>query len=160
MFSSSRLIIREWKEEDAKAFFELTQDSAFNLFPINNYRQESVETALAWIRKTKGKYAVVEKESGQIIGMGGLTPWSWEGGELVDITYRLRESAQGKGLGWELAETLVNHGLHTLRLPQITATITPDNFPSKKIAERLGLRFDKRILLNNVPTDLYRLYRD
>ena len=50
-------------------------------------------------------------------------------------------SIVGKGLGWELAEALVNYGLQTLRLPQITATITPDN-------------------LNNVPTDLYRLDRD
>lgn len=157
---SKRLILREWNEEDAEAFFELTQDAGFNLYPINVYRQASVETAREWIRKTKGKYAVVEKSSGLLIGMGGLTPWTWESEELVDITYRLRESAWGKGLGWELAETLVHHGFHTLKLLQITATITPDNLPSKKIAERLGLRFEKRILLLGVPTDLYRLYRN
>lgn len=160
MISSLRLIIREWNEGDANAFFELTQDAGFNLFPINIYRQVSQESALEWIRKTKGKYAVIEKDSGLLIGMGGLTPWSWEGEELVDITYRLRESAWGKGLGWELAEALAHHGFTTLRLPQITATITPDNLPSKKIAERLGLRFDKRILLLGVQTDLYRLYRN
>lgn len=157
MISSSRLIIREWNERDARAFFELTQDEGFNLHPINIYRQVSEESALAWIRKTQGKFAVIEKSSDQLIGMGGLTPWTCEGEELVDITYRLRESAWGKGLGWELAEALVNHGFNTLQLPQITATITPENLPSQKIAERLGFRFDKKILLLGVPTELYRL---
>ena len=160
MFTSSRLIIREWKEEDAGAFFELTQDAGLNLYPINIYRQTSQKTALNWIRKAKGKFAVIEMKSGELIGMGGLTQWFWEEEELFDITYRLRESAWGKGYGWELAEALTKHGLHTLRLPQITATITPDNILSKKIAEKLGFIFDKRILLNNVPTDLYRLYRN
>jgi len=159
MFTSERLLIRAWKESDAEAFYELTQDEGFNLHPINVYRQQSIDTAREWIRKVKGKLAVLEKESGRLIGMGGLTPWTWEGEELFDITYRLRESAWGKGYGWELAEALVNHGFRELGLDQITATITPDNLPSKKIAEKLGMKFDRHILLLGVPTELYRLRR-
>jgi RimJ/RimL family protein N-acetyltransferase len=159
MFTSKRLLLRAWQESDAESFYELTQDEGFNLHPINVYRQKSVDTAREWIRKVKGKFAVFEKESGQLIGMGGLTPWTWEGEELVDITYRLRESAWGKGYGWELAEALVHHGFRELGLDQITATITPANLPSKKIAEKLGMTFDRHILLLGVPTDLYRLRR-
>lgn len=159
MFTSERLLIRAWKESDAEAFYELTQDEGFNLYPINVYRQKSIDTAREWIRNVKGKLAVFEKESSKLIGMGGLTPWTWDGEELFDITYRLRESAWGKGYGWELAEALVNHGFRELGLDQITATITPDNLPSKKIAEKLGMNFDRHILLLGVPTDLYRLRR-
>jgi ribosomal-protein-alanine N-acetyltransferase len=159
MFTSERLLIRAWKESDAEAFYELTQDEGFNLYPINVYRQKSIDTAREWIRNVKGKLAVFEKESSKLIGMGGLTPWTWEGEELFDITYRLRESAWGKGYGWELAEALVHHGFRELGLDQITATITPDNLPSKKIAEKLGMKFDQHILLLGVPTDLYRLRR-
>jgi len=159
MFTSERPLIRAWKESDAEAFYELTQDEGFNLYPINVYRQKSIDTAREWIRNVKGKLAVFEKDSGKLIGMGGLTPWTWEGEELVDITYRLRESAWGKGYGWELAEALVHHGFRELGLEQITATITPDNLPSKKIAEKLGMKFDRHILLLGVPTELYRLRR-
>jgi ribosomal-protein-alanine N-acetyltransferase len=159
MFTSERLLIRAWKESDAEAFYELTQDEGFNLHPITVYRQKSIDTAREWIRNVKGKLAVFEKGPGQLIGMGGLTPWTWEGEGLVDVTYRLRESAWGKGYGWELAEALVNHGFRELGLEQITATITPDNLPSKKIAEKLGMKFDRHILLLGVPTDLYRLRR-
>lgn len=96
MFTSERLLIRAWKESDAEAFYELALDEGFNLYPINVYRQKNIDTAREWIRNVKGKLAVFEKGAGQLIGMGGLTPWTWEGEELVDVTYRLRESAWGK----------------------------------------------------------------
>ena len=159
MFTSERLLIRAWTESDAEAFYELTQDEGFNLYPINVYRQKSIDTARAWIRNVKGKLAVLEKDSSKLIGMGGLTLWTWEGEDLFDITYRLRESAWGKGYGWELAQALVHHGFRELGLEQITATITPDNLASKKIAEKLGMKFDRHILLLGVPTELYRLHR-
>jgi len=91
--------------------------------------------------------------------MGGLTPWRWEGEELVDITYRLKSSAHGQGYGSELAQALVDYGFKTLGLTQITATITPDNVASKRIAQKLGMQFDRRIELLGVATDLYRLVK-
>lgn len=157
MITTARLIIRPWREEDATAFFELSQDETFNLFPITIYRQESLESARQWIEKNSGKYAVWEKSSGELIGMGGLTPWKLDEENLMDITYRLRGSAVGKGYGWELAQALTEYGLNQLKLTNITATITPDNLPSKKIAEKLGMKYERRIILLGVPTDLYRL---
>ncbi len=167
MISTKRLTINHWTPADAGAFFELSQDEGFNLFPINVYCQSSLEGAQEWVQKASlmnqqtglGKFSVWDK-SHSLLGMGGLTPWTWEGEELIDITYRLRQSAWGKGYGMELAESLVEYGFGEAGLTQITATITPDNHASKKIAERLGLKYDRRIQLQGVPTDLYRLYRD
>ncbi len=157
MIESPRLIVKPFYEADAEAFFDLTKDDGFNLFPITIYRQESPATALQWIKNNNGKYAVWEKETHSLIGMGGLTPWMFEKEELMDVTYRFRESAWGKGYGMELARTLVEYGSKTLGLTNLTATITPDNIASKKIAERLGMKFDRKILLKGVETDLYRL---
>lgn len=159
MFTTPRLIIRNWKADDAQAFLLLTQDTGFTAYPITDYRQIDVRAAETWINTQKGKYAVLRKDSGELIGMGGLTPWILAAEHLVDITYRLKESAWGNGYGWELAEGLRDHGFQMLNLPQITATITPDNYRSKRIAEKLGLRFDRQITLHGVPTELFRLYR-
>lgn len=135
-------------------------DDGFNAFPINIYRQENVGTALEWIRNVNGKYGVWEKFSGKLIGMGGLTRWTWDEEEMVDITYRLRTSAWGHGYGLELATALRDHAFQVMKLPEITATIMPENIPSKKIADKLGFKFSKHILLKGVPTDLYRLSRE
>jgi ribosomal-protein-alanine N-acetyltransferase len=158
--AADNLLIKPFFETDACDFFELTQDDGFNAFPINIYRQENVGAASEWIRSVKGKYGVWEKSTGKLIGMGGLTPWVWDGEQLVDITYRLRTSAWGKGLGLELATSLVRYGFHVMKLPEISATIMPENIPSKKIAEKLGFKFSKHILLKGVPTDLYRLSQE
>ncbi|WP_157678786.1 GNAT family N-acetyltransferase [Bdellovibrio bacteriovorus] len=159
MMTTESLIIKKWTEDMASDFFDLSMDSGFTLFTITDYRQTSVESALQWIRKNTSKFAVIEKQSGKIIGMGGLTPWSYAGEALTDITYRFKSSAQGKGYGKELAKALIDYGFNTLSLDQITATITPDNLPSKKLTEKLGFKLDRRIELLGVPTDLYRLYK-
>ena len=165
MLETSRLLIHDWQETHAETFLRLSRDEGFTLFPITDYRQTDLSSSLKWIQQMRlqnqttglGKWAVTLKETQLIIGMGGLTPWSYEGEEMIDITYRLHREAWGKGLGQELASALVDRGFKVKGLNEITATITPDNLPSKKIAARLGMQFDRRILLFNIPTDLYRL---
>jgi len=157
MIETNRLLIRRFSESDAKSFYELTLDNGFNLYPITIYRQESVASALEWIKQNTSKLSVWEKKTNSLIGMGGLTPWEWEKEKLMDVTYRFRESAWGQGYGSELAEALVHYVVHTLKLDNLTATITPDNIASKKIAEKIGMKFDQRITLKGVATDLYRL---
>lgn len=167
MFETENLIVKFWSPELAESFYELTQDDGFNAFPITIYRQKSLESAIEWVTNMQkqnvasmlGKYAVIEKASGKLIGMGGLSPWTHEGEDLIDITYRLHSSATGRGLGMELARGLVNYGFNEINLKQITATITPDNIPSLKMATKLGMKFDSHIILLGVPTDLYRLRR-
>lgn len=155
MITSERLIIRPLTRTDAAAFYELTRDEGFRLFPITDYRQSDVKAAEGWIQNNKTKWGVWH--AGLLIGLGGLTPWECDGEALVDITYRLRESAWGQGLGFELAKALVEYGFTELHLEQITATITPDNVASQKIAAKLGMVFDRGIILKGVPTEFYRL---
>lgn len=158
MFETQRLLVKNWTEDMAQDFFELSNDKGFTAFPITDYRQANVESARKWILNNVNKFAVIEKETTKLIGMGGLMPWKWENEDLVDITYRLRSSAQGRGLGLELAQGLLHFGFKQMKLAQITATITTDNIPSKKMAEKLGMKFDRTISLKGIPTDLYRLY--
>jgi [ribosomal protein S5]-alanine N-acetyltransferase len=157
VIETPRLIIKPFTEPDAESFYELSNDNGFNLYPITKYRQPDIEAARTWIKTTAGKYGVWEKESKSLIGMGGLMPWTLDDESLIDITYRLRESSWRKGYGIELARALIEYGTQVLKLNNITATITPDNLASKKIAENLGMKFSRRITLKDVPTDLYRL---
>jgi RimJ/RimL family protein N-acetyltransferase len=157
MIKTLRLKIAPWQQSHAEDFLKLTQDQGFNLFPITIYRQEDLESAREWILNVKTKWGVWELVSGELIGMGGLTPWKWDGEDLIDITYRLKQGAWGKGYGMELAEALVDYGRHELGLSHISATITPDNTASIKIAEKLGMKFSQKIILLGVETFLYRL---
>lgn len=164
--TSDNLSLFLFDEGDALSFFRLTSDEGFHAFPITIYRQKDLESSLKWLEEMRkfygknnglGKYAVRLKGQDEIIGMGGLTPWRFEGEELTDITYRLHSGMWGKGLGLELATLLMRLGREQFKLKNISATITPDNLPSQSIAKKIGLRFHSRITLHGVPTDLYRL---
>lgn len=147
----------------AQAFYELTHDEGFSSFSITNYRQESLASAESWIEKNQelldirglGKWGVFLDD--QLIGMGGLTPWQLNGQELVDITYRLKKSFHGKGLGRKLAKCLFERGVHEMNLSNLSATITPDNIVSLRIIESMGFKFEKEIELFEVRTLLYLL---
>jgi bisphosphoglycerate-dependent phosphoglycerate mutase len=67
------------------------------------------------------------------------------------------EHSSGELIGMELAEALVKYGQDKLALSRISATITPDNTASIKIAEKLGMKFSEEIILLAVETYLYRL---
>jgi ribosomal-protein-alanine N-acetyltransferase len=165
MWRTPRLSIRPFLASEAASFLALTQDEGFRSHPITDYRQSGVQSAQAWLTNALqlnaetglGKWAVCDSVGDALIGMGGLTPWTFEGEQMVDVTYRLRTSAWGRGLGSELAAGLLRGGFHERRLTEITATITPDNVASSKIAARLGMRYDRRITLLGVATELYRL---
>ena len=158
MIITERLSVAPFTEAHGQVFFDLTCDRGFRSHPITDYRQASVASACVWIVHNPHKLGVWEKSSGELIGMGGLSPWQWECENLIDVTYRLRESAWGKGYGSELARALIEYGQKNLQAP-LTATITPDTLGPKKIAEKLGMTYEKRIILLGVQTDLYRLQR-
>ncbi|MCX6117084.1 MAG: GNAT family N-acetyltransferase [Proteobacteria bacterium] len=162
---TKRLEIEPFSLEHTQEFFELAQDDGFNAFPITVYRQADIDSARDWILNAiairestgLGKMAVRTKETAELIGMVGLTPGEWEGEGLVDLTYRFKQSVWGFGYGSEAAFATASFAFEDLKLPEITATITPDNFPSTKIAKRLGMTLEKRICLKNIPTDLFRM---
>jgi len=161
--ASSRLALRPFTLADADDFYALTQDPSFSSFLITDYRQASAAAARAWLLANArtisdtglGKWAAVSAESGELIGMGGLSLWEWGGETLVDITYRLHSKALGKGLGRELAQLLLRVAADR-NLKNVTATITPDNTASIRLTEALGFCFDRGIELHGVATLLYR----
>ena len=168
MIATDRLIIQPWARDHAEKFFELSQDKTFNAYPITRYAQQNIESAHAWIENEMtihletgfGKLGVWLEDTHSLIGMIGLTPWRFDGESLIDLTYRFRQSALGKGYGAEAAVALISYAFHSLQLDQITATITPDNLPSIKLADHLGMKFFRRSVLKDVDTDLYRLHRN
>jgi RimJ/RimL family protein N-acetyltransferase len=51
---------------------------------------------------------------------------------------------QGRGLGTEAGAGCLGHAWDTLGLQRVTAIAMPENRPSIRIMEKLGLRFERR----------------
>ncbi len=72
------------------------------------------------------------------IGWCGLFPLEDSG--LMEIGYRYRRAAWGRGLATEAAVIALDHGFRELKLDPIVAVSDPDNAASHKVLRKIGLR--------------------
>ena len=84
-----------------------------------------------------GNWAIVEKESGRVVGAVILQPLP--GHPEIEVGWHLARRAWGKGYATESARLGVDYGFETLGLNRIVAVINPANHRSLAVAERLGM---------------------
>jgi RimJ/RimL family protein N-acetyltransferase len=78
-------------------------------------------------------------------------------GPEVEIGWRLRTSAQGKGYAREAAARLLRYGLTELKLSRIVAAIHRDNQASQRLAEKIGLIQVGERVIHNLPAVDYAI---
>lgn len=97
--------------------------------------------------------AVVEKESGRVIGRGGL--WRPEGWPGLEVGWVLARDAWGKGYATELGAASRDHAFTALGAEWLCSLIHPDNTASVAVALRIGHRNLGGVEVNG---NQYRLY--
>jgi RimJ/RimL family protein N-acetyltransferase len=69
---TDRLLVREWEDSDADAFFELKKNSPQFIYYLNfSTVKDSLDTIKIWT-KYQEMYPLILKESGKLIGVVGL----------------------------------------------------------------------------------------
>ena len=108
-----------------------------------------------WALRGYGYWAVEEQASGKLVGSVGL--WRSEGWPELELGYWLAAEGQGKGYATEAGATARDQAFEVLATETLVSYVHPDNEPSKRVAERLGARYEKTIeLLDYGPHCVYR----
>ena len=94
-------------------------------------------------------WPVIEKETGQVIGTGGILDKDIDGRNQYEIIYVLGKSAWGKGFATELASSLRDYAFTELGLKRVTALIDPENAKSERVATKIGLKYEKDTVRRN-----------
>jgi RimJ/RimL family protein N-acetyltransferase len=149
ILQTERLLLREFDEGDAAAFYLLGSDPAIirytgdpggGLTSIEQAREVLRSRPLADYRKHGfGRWACVHKQSGEVIGFAGLK-YLDDLGE-VDIGYRLLPAHWGRGLATEACRAILDFGFTDLRLERIIGLVDPANAASVRVLAKLGLTF-------------------
>jgi RimJ/RimL family protein N-acetyltransferase len=107
-----------------------------------------------------GLWAVVEKKERQVIGFCGFSRFPDVGGQSeTEIGYRLARAYWGRGLATEAAIAVRDFGFQTLCLPRLVAIIDPKNMASIAVAEKVGLRYEKDTIFQEMPVRIYAMSR-
>jgi [ribosomal protein S5]-alanine N-acetyltransferase len=153
VYETERLIIRPISQEDGPLIFELYNTPKF-IRHIGDRGIHSLEDAENYIKNRflpqierlgYGNYVVITKEGHHKIGGVGI--FEREGLDIVDIGYSLLEEFEGKGYAYEAAEKVKSIGMDEFGLSKISAIISKDNLASQKLIEKLGLKFQKYVIL-------------
>jgi len=157
---TERLILRQWEERDFEVFAGYFADAELSRYVGGVTDREGAWRRLAavaghWVLKGYGYWAVEEKATGAFVGCVGL--WFSDGWPELELGYWLMPNMQGKGYATEAGRFSRDYAWKTVRAESLVSYIDPTNEPSKRVAERLGARYEKTIeLLTHGPHCVYR----
>jgi RimJ/RimL family protein N-acetyltransferase len=106
-----------------------------------------------------GLWATILKSSGQLIGRCGLLPWTIDGRDEVEVAYLLGRAYWGHGLGTEAARAIRDYGFAQLGLTRLICLIDRDNRASQRVAQKIGMAFEKEGRDDHGPFWLYAIAR-
>ena len=139
--------MRPWSEEDLDPYARICADPQVTRYLTRGRLspQQSEEQVSGfvrhWAQRDFGLWAVEHKASGAFIGFVGLMhQHDWPIGEhKTEVGWRLDRAFWGQGLATEGARVSVRHGFEELGLERIISIIMPENFASRRVAEKAGL---------------------
>ena len=142
MLRTSRLILREWRDDDDVPFAAMSAD------PEVMEHYQSVLTrdqADAVIERIKGHFAregfgfwVLEAPGvANMIGFTGIARPGFM--PAIEIGWRLARAHWGQGYATEAARAAAAWGFETLGLDEIVAFTVPGNVRSQHVMDRIGM---------------------
>ena len=150
ILETSRLILRHQVLDDLDSLFALYCDPEVSKYiPDAPLNYEEAREELEWHMNGHPKYpelglwATIHKETNNFIGRCGLLPWTIDGQNEVEVAYLISKSYWGQGLGTEAAQAILNYGFDKLNLSRLICRIDEENLASIKVAEKIGMSFEK-----------------
>ena len=160
ILETERLLLRELVPEDVDALAAVLSDTE-----TMRYYPAVLDRAgvAAWIERNRRRYrdyghglwAMVLKSSDEVIGDCGLSRQVVDGVDEIEIGYHVRRDLWGQGLAPEAAAGCRDYGFEKLAAGQLISLIRPENRPSQRVAEKVGLSLWKEVLWRDLPHYVY-----
>lgn len=173
---TERLLLRAPVADDAEALAPMYADPEVMRYvgdgrPLARAETErSVKRMIQrWEADGFGLFTTVRKEDGVVIGRVGLLVWNadtWEpttraesenGRTEVEVGYTLGRDYWGQGYATEAAGAVRDYALRELGADRLIALIIHGNTASENVARKLGLRYERDVMLGRREAQLFAL---
>jgi RimJ/RimL family protein N-acetyltransferase len=146
---TARLLLRPFTEEDVDPLYHiLGQGDVLRYFPNPEPpSQERVHTFVQrqlahWEEHGYGWWAVQPHQQQELVGWCGLQflPET----EETEVGYLLGRASWGQGWATEAARASLRYGFEELGVTSIVGIVHPENMPSRRVLEKLGMSLVNR----------------
>jgi len=149
VLETARLLLRRFTEADVDNLFDLDSDPDVMRFltgkptPRDVIHNETLPGILHYYERFEGygSWATIEKSSGDFLGWFALRPADGASPDDVELGYRLRTSAWGKGYATEGSRALIRKGFTELGVRRVWAQTMAVNARSRRVMEKTGLSY-------------------
>lgn len=112
-----------------------------------------------WDRHGFGVWLLRSRDDGAAVGRSVLRYAKIDGNDETEFGYALLPDYRGIGLATEVSRALLAIAFLTLRLETVVAVIAPTNLASRRVAEKVGGRYERDVVHAGALHALYRVTR-
>lgn len=137
---TKRLLIRNFEFKDWQAVYEYTSDrNVMKYIPEGVFSEKA---AKEFVNKNIGdkaeNFPVVLIDENILIGH--IAFYKYFGEHTYEIGWVFNPKYYNRGFATEAAKAVVQYGFEKMKLHRIIATCQPQNIPSHRIMEKIGMR--------------------
>ncbi|NJL64324.1 MAG: GNAT family N-acetyltransferase [Methylacidiphilales bacterium] len=164
IIETTRLILREFVPADIAEFAAiLAKPEAMRFSPTGVISIEQTAAKMtsfidSYIERGYGKWAVIERQTGQLIGYCGIAVEEIEGKRENELGYRFDPNFWGQGLATEAAIACLQYAFNQLKLKYVLGIVYPENKASIRVLEKIGMEFVKESLWCERVVNIYAIY--
>lgn len=145
ILETERLVLRRLEQSDFSALCKIMQDEETMYAYEGAFTDEEVQ---GWLDRQLARYerygfglwAVVLKETDEMIGQCGLTMQPWKDGEVLEIGYLFRRDCWHRGYAAEAAQGCKRYAFEKLGVKEVCSIIRDTNTASQNVALRNGMK--------------------
>lgn len=147
LLETARLQLRPMRADDVDALLAIFADpkvmAAFHTPPFDRAQM------MQWVQRNLdhqathgyGLFSVLSKANGLLIGDCGLELIEVEGAHVAELGYDFRSDYWNQGYATEAAQTVRDYAFQQLQLPSLISLMRVGNMPSRRVAEKIGMRY-------------------
>lgn len=161
---SPRLITRFLTKEDIPAWVKFIEHKeATQFFPHSDLSPH--ESACQWVHRQLSRYAekryglqaLIDRNTGKMIGQGGLLLQEVDGETELEVGYHILPEYWGQGYAPEAARLFIDFAFQNGLAHSVISIIDTRNNKSKRVAEKNDLKPEKQTLWSNLDVYIYRI---
>ncbi len=163
---TEHLIIREFQVLDIEALAQiLVKPEVMQFSPtgVLSNKQTAVRIQRfldSYQKNGYGKWAVINRQSGRLIGYCGIAVEEIEGKPENELGYRIDSDFWGQGLATEAAKACLQYAFTNLNLDYVLGIVEPENQASIRVLEKVGMEFIKKSTWCGKVVCIYQVMRE
>ncbi len=145
IIETSRLILREYTQNDFDALYEILSDTETMRHYPSPYDEDGTNRWIEWNLNNYAEYgfglwAVTLKENGAFIGDCGITMQNIDGARLPEIGYHVNKNHWRKGYAREAATAVRDWAFENTDFDSLYSYMTDTNVASFSTANSIGMK--------------------